>query len=47
MDDELFELFKKRNVPVNINPYARELIQNAMTRVGLPPFTLPVLRIKK
>ena len=47
MNDEMFELFRKRNIPVNIHPYARELIQNAMLRVGLPPFTLPALKIKK
>jgi preprotein translocase subunit SecB len=47
MDDELFNLFKVRNVPVNVHPYTRELLQNAMARVGLPPFTLPVLRIKR
>ena len=47
MDDELFNLFKRRNVPVNVHPYTRELVQNAMVRVGLPPYTLPVLRIKR
>jgi preprotein translocase subunit SecB len=47
MDDELFNLFKTRNVPVNVHPYTRELVQNAMARVGLPTFTLPVLRIKR
>ena len=47
MDDELFELFKIRNIPVNLQPYIRELIQSSMARVGLPPFTLPVLKIKR
>jgi preprotein translocase subunit SecB len=47
MDDEIFELFKKRNVPVNMHPYARELIHNSMTRAGLPSFTLPALKIKR
>jgi preprotein translocase subunit SecB len=47
MDEELFNQFKRRNVPVNIHPYTRELVQNAMVRVGLPPYTLPVLRIKR
>jgi len=47
MDDELFDLFKIRNIPVNLQPYIRELIQSSMARVGLPPFTLPVLKIKR
>lgn len=47
MDDEVFDLFKKRNVPLNLHPYARELIQSLMTRAGLPSFTLPALKIKR
>jgi len=47
MDEELFELFKSRNIPLNLHPYVRELIQNAMARTGLPPFTLPVIKIKR
>lgn len=47
MDDELFGLFKKRNIPVNLHPYVRELIHNLMTRAGLPSFTLPTLKIKR
>jgi preprotein translocase subunit SecB len=47
MDDEVFDLFKKRNIPVNLHPYARELIQSLMTRAGLPAFILPTLKIKR
>lgn len=47
MDDEIFELFKKRNIPVNLHPYARELIQNMMQRAGLPSFVLPTFKIKR
>ena len=47
MDDEIFELFKKRNIPVNLHPYVRELIHNLMTRAGLPSFILPALKIKR
>lgn len=47
LNDNLFDLFKVRNIPINIHPYVRELIQNALVKVGLPGFTLPVLRIKK
>lgn len=47
MDDEMFELFKKSNIPINLHPYMRELIHNTMTRAGMPSFTLPVLKIKR
>jgi preprotein translocase subunit SecB len=47
MDDDLFELFKKRNIPLNLHPYVRELIHNSMTRAGLPSFVLPTLKIKR
>lgn len=47
INEDLFEVFKKHNIPVNLHPYARELIQSSLTRVGLPPFTLPVLKIKR
>lgn len=47
IDDELFELFRKRNIPVNLHPYVRELIHNLMTRTGLPSFILPALKIKR
>jgi preprotein translocase subunit SecB len=47
INEEVFSLFKKRNVPVNLHPYARELIQNMMVRAGLPSFTLPALKIKR
>lgn len=47
IDEELFGIFKKRNLPVNLHPYARELIQSSLARVGLPAFTLPVLKLKR
>ena len=47
MDDEMFEMFKRSNIPVNIHPYMRELVHNSMTRAGLPSFILPVLKIKR
>lgn len=46
-DEDLLEMFQKRNVPMNLYPFARELIQSAMAKTGLPSFTLPVLKIKK
>jgi preprotein translocase subunit SecB len=47
IDDEIFELFKNRNIPINLHPYTRELIHNSMARAGLPPFILPALKIKR
>ena len=44
LDDEIFELFSKRNIPVNIIPFLRETIHNSMYRAGLPPFLLPVVK---
>lgn len=47
IDDEIFELFKERNIPNNLHPYTRELIHNSMARAGLPAFILPALKIKR
>lgn len=46
MTNELFAIFKQNNLPVNIHPYLREIIHSSMQRCGLPPITLPVLRLK-
>lgn len=44
--DEL-EPFANLNGVFNAWPYFREFLQNATTRMGLPPFVLPVFRIRK
>jgi preprotein translocase subunit SecB len=44
LDDEIFELFSKRNVPINVIPFLRETIHNSMYRAGLPPFLLPIVK---
>lgn len=38
---EEFKLFSKRNVPINIWPYAREIISSITTRMGFPPLIIP------
>ncbi len=43
--DGLKEIFKKRNIPVQIWPYLREFVSNCMLRMGLPPFILPVMKV--
>jgi len=47
MTEEIFSIFKSSNIPVNIHPYLREIIHNAMNRAGLPPVVIPVLKIKR
>ena len=39
--EEMFELFRDFNVPVNTWPYFREFVGSATTRMGMPAFTLP------
>lgn len=41
MDDDLFELFKTNNLPLNTWPYFREYVSNTTGRMQWLPFTLP------
>ncbi len=43
IDDECVKAFGKINGLYNCWPYIREIIQSTLTRLGLPPFALPVL----
>lgn len=40
-------LFGQHNVPLNVWPYWRELIQSALRRLGLPDVVLPLHRLKR
>jgi hypothetical protein len=40
-----FEVFKEINLPINMWPFAREYIHNAMARMDWPPFTLPLRKV--
>lgn len=42
---ELYEKFVNQNVPVNLWPYARELIQTGTTRMGYPPLVIRPYRV--
>jgi len=42
--DELFAAFADINGTYNAWPYVRELVQNTVVRMGLPPFVLPVYK---
>lgn len=44
-DTNYLELFVKRNVPVNIWPYARELISSMTTRMGYPALIIEPLKV--
>ncbi|CEN31420.1 protein-export chaperone SecB [Paraclostridium sordellii] len=44
-DDIYINLFANRNVPVNIWPYARELISSSSSRIGLPSIVIEPLKI--
>lgn len=41
MNDEIFKLFIKRNLPINTWPYFRELTQSITLRIGWPAFIAP------
>lgn len=42
--NEELEKFSERNVPINVWPYARELVSNLTTRMGFPPLVLPMYK---
>lgn len=42
MDEELFTLFQRKNMPFIIHPYLRELVSNVLFKAGLPPLILPL-----
>jgi preprotein translocase subunit SecB len=42
--DELFERFKAGILPSHSYPYEREFLQNLISRMDLPPLTLPIWR---
>jgi hypothetical protein len=42
--DDLFEVFKKINLPLNTWPYFREFVHNTATRMGWPPFVAPAYK---
>lgn len=44
MTDEIFSVFRKRNLPLNTWPYFREFVHAALARTGWPVFVLPVYR---
>lgn len=45
VDEELAQAFVRNNVPINLWPYIREMVQNLTYRSGLTPLLLPTLKI--
>lgn len=45
LDQESLELFSQANVPFNVWPYWREVVQSACSRMGLPRVVLPPHRL--
>lgn len=41
VNDDLFEIFKVHNLPLNTWPYLREFVHNITMRIGWPPFIAP------
>lgn len=44
-DDEIKEVFLKNNPPLNVWPYAREVISSMTTRMGLPPLIIEPYKV--
>lgn len=44
ISDEVYNLFVKNNVPINIWPYAREIVQSSTTRMGYPSLIIKPYR---
>ncbi|MCC6476815.1 hypothetical protein IT157_07125 [bacterium] len=40
--NDFFDIFKESSLRVIVWPYFRELVQNMMSRMDLPPFVLPI-----
>lgn len=47
MRPDLFEAFAKVNGVYNAWPYLREVVQNTIARMAIPPVVLPVYRVPK
>ncbi|MFN8558497.1 MAG: hypothetical protein U0531_14525 [Dehalococcoidia bacterium] len=44
MTDEVFEVFREVNLPVNTWPYLREFISGSLGRMNWTPYALPALK---
>jgi preprotein translocase subunit SecB len=44
MTKDYFEVFAQVNLPVNTWPYFREFVHSTISRMGLPPVVLPLVK---
>ncbi|MCX5762910.1 MAG: hypothetical protein NTW72_15650 [Gemmatimonadetes bacterium] len=42
---ELFEIFRRHNLPVNVWPFFREFVHTVLGRLAWPVFVLPALKV--
>jgi hypothetical protein len=47
LSDDCLSQFAEHNVPFNVWPYWREIVQSACSRMGLPRIILPTHRLRK
>jgi hypothetical protein len=45
LTDEIFAVFRRFNLPVNVWPFFREFVHTVLARVNWPVFLLPALKI--
>lgn len=45
-EEEYYEKFIQNNVPINIWPYAREIVSSLTNKMGYPPLYLPLYKHK-
>jgi len=44
MTKDYFDVFAKVNLPLNTWPYLREFVHSSISRMGLPPVVLPLVK---
>ena len=44
MTKDYFAIFARVNLPVNTWPYFREFVHSMISRMGLPPVVLPLVK---
>ncbi|GEM_PF-2041960 len=45
VEKEIIDEFVRRNVPINVWPYCRELVASTSLKMSLPAFILPIVKV--
>jgi len=45
LEKEIVDEFVRRNVPINVWPYCRELVASTSMKMSLPAFVLPIVKV--